>query len=242
MPGRIIAIGDVHACFLELEKLLEKLSLCADDQVVMLGDIVNRGPGSHRVVTVCKRIGALCIMGNHERRLLRARRKGNFDDLNPVDRHTFDSLDAEDWEYLEGALPYFEIPGQGVVFVHGGFMPGRDWRYQEASILTGIQVIDAKGRPRKRADAPPQSPHWSDLWVGPPFVVYGHTPWHEVRRNQWTLGLDTGCVYGGALSALILPGFEVVQQRAMQVYFPSPFSWGRAGAAAPAPATPPGVA
>jgi hypothetical protein len=89
---------------------------------------------------------------------------------------------------------------------------------QPARVVTRIQVIDEHGEPCKRSEAPDAKP-WTDLWRGPPFVIYGHTPRSEVKRTKWTLGIDTSCVQGGSLTAVVLPGFEIVQVRARKRYY-----------------------
>ena len=106
-----------------------------------------------------------------------------------------------------------------MVFVHGGFLPNEPWQKQPAEVVTRIQVIDRDGRPRKRADAP-DAPSWADLWGGPPFVVYGHTPRPEAYKLKWSIGIDTGCVMGGYLTAYVLPDRRLVQVKARQRYFP----------------------
>jgi serine/threonine protein phosphatase 1 len=225
MTQRIIAIGDVHGCIDELSRLVSAIAPTNDDRIVMLGDLVNRGPDGRGVVRLCREIGATALLGNHERRLLKAREGRRMRKLGDNDLATFKSLKNDDWEYLEKMLPSYHIPSLNTVFVHGGFLPFVPWNEQGKSIVTMIQVIDEKGKPRKRSDAPLGCPHWSDLWIGPQFVVYGHTPWREVRRTKWTLGLDTGCVYGGALSALVLPANEIVQVNAAKAYYSAPVSW-----------------
>jgi hypothetical protein len=86
-------------------------------------------------------------------------------------------------------------------------------------VVTRIQAIDTDGKPRKRADAP-KAPLWADLWNGPPFVVYGHTPRPEVYKLKWSVGIDTACVMGGHLTAYILPEKRFVQVKARRRYFP----------------------
>jgi hypothetical protein len=102
--------------------------------------------------------------------------------------------------------------------VHGGFLPRQSWRRQPARIVTRVQVIDKDGLARKRSEAP-NAPHWSELWSGPPFVVYGHTPRPNVSRLKWSLGIDTGCVLGGYLTACILPEKRIVQVKARERYY-----------------------
>jgi hypothetical protein len=101
--------------------------------------------------------------------------------------------------------------------VHGGFLPNRSWKDQPAEIVTRIQVVDKQGHPRKRTDCP-TCPSWADLWKGPPQVVYGHTPRCDIHRTPWAIGIDTGCVMGGHLTACILPEVKFVQVRAHKVY------------------------
>lgn len=215
--GRVIAIGDVHGCHRELKDLLEKLALQADDRVVFLGDLVNRGPDSHAVVEIARSMRARSLLGNHELRLLNYRRSGDEELLRDDDRRTIKELTREDWDYLEAMPLHHELPEWDTVLVHGGFLPGQAWQTQPASVVTRIQVIDRDGRPRLRKDAP-TSPFWADLWPGPPFVIYGHTPRPEVYVRPSSLGIDTACVLGGHLTAVILPERTLVQVKARENY------------------------
>jgi predicted phosphodiesterase len=218
MTGRLIAIGDIHGCHAEFSELLDKLGLVGGDRVVLLGDLVNRGPDSSKVIDLARAAGAISIMGNHELRLLKFRRTGDRKYMKEHDLETYDQLRPEDWAYLEAmSLTYYEEE-LNTVFVHGGFLPGEPWQKQPAEVVTRIQVVDKDGRPRKRADVP-DAPSWADLWGGPPFVVYGHTPRPEIYKLKWSIGIDTGCVMGGHLTAYILPERRILQVKARQRYF-----------------------
>jgi len=219
MTGRLIAVGDIHGCHAEFAELLSQLELKAGDRVVLLGDLVNRGPDSTKVIDLARSTGAVSLLGNHELRLLKFRKTGDRKYMKEHDLETFDSLRPDDWAYLESMKLTFEEPELNTVFVHGGFMPGEPWQKQPSEVVTRIQVIDKEGRPRKRADAP-DAPSWADLWGGPPFVVYGHTPRPDVYRLKWSLGIDTGCVMGGLLTAYILPERRILQVKARQRYYP----------------------
>ena len=129
-----------------------------------------------------------------------------------------EQLRGKDWDYLESMKLTYEDEDLGVVFVHGGFLPDRPWQKQPARIVTRIQVVGPDGEPHKRSEMP-DSPHWSTLWEGPPFVVYGHTPREDVVRTKWTLGIDTSCVLGGFLTAYVLPEKKIVQVKARETYF-----------------------
>jgi serine/threonine protein phosphatase 1 len=219
MTGRLIAVGDIHGCHAEFQELLGLLDLKGGDRLVLLGDLVNRGPDSCKVIDMARAAGAISLLGNHELRLLKFRKTGDSKYMKEHDLETFDVLRAEDWEYLEAMPLTFEEPELNTVFVHGGFLPGEPWQKQPAEVVTRIQVVDKEGRPRKRADQP-DAPSWADLWGGPPFVVYGHTPRPEVYRLKWSIGIDTGCVMGGSLTAYVLPERRIVQVKARQRYFP----------------------
>jgi serine/threonine protein phosphatase 1 len=218
MSGRLIAIGDIHGCHKEFEDLLEELELTNDDRLVLLGDLVNRGPDSAKVVQLAREHATASLLGNHELRLLNYRKTDDPSHLKKYDRETYDQLNGKCWDYLESMPLTYADEELGVVLVHGGFLPDRPWQKQPARVVTRIQVVDRDGEPRKRSEAP-DAPHWAELWNGPPFVVYGHTPREEVARTKWTLGIDTGCVLGGALTAYILPEKKIVQVKARERYF-----------------------
>lgn len=219
MKGRLIAIGDIHGCHAEFAELLARLAPGSDDRLILLGDLVNRGPDSRKVIALAREHRALSLLGNHEWRLLKFRRLGDGKLLKDGDRDTIAALQPEDWAYLEQMPLTFEEPSLDAVFVHGGFLPDQPWQQQPADVVTRIQVIDRKGRPAKRTDEP-GAPMWADRWTGPPYVVYGHTPRTEVYETQWSVCIDTGCVYGGYLTAFEFPSRQFVQVKARRRYWP----------------------
>lgn len=219
MNGRLIAIGDIHGCHLEFAELLARLALTKDDRLILLGDLVNRGPDSCKVLDLARENRAIALLGNHELRLLKYRRTGDKKYIKETDLATFEKLRPADWAFLEAMPLRFEEPELNTVFVHGGFLPNEPWQKQPAEVITRIQVIDSAGRPAKRADHP-DAPPWADLWSGPPFVIYGHTPRPEVYKLKWSLGIDTGCVQGGHLTAFELPEKRFLQVKARQRYWP----------------------
>lgn len=217
MSARHIAIGDIHGCAAELEKLLEKLSPAASDRLVFLGDLLNKGPDSTRVLDIVRATGGLCIMGNHELRLREYRRTRNITHIKKEDIPTLARMRPQDWDLLDAMVPTHYVAELDTIFVHGGFLPRIAWREQPLEVITRIQVVDRQGRPRKRSECDNGIP-WADLWTGPSFVVYGHTPRPEVYETLHSMGIDTGCVLGGKLTALILPEKRLVQVRARQAY------------------------
>ncbi len=218
MRGRLIAIGDIHGCHREFEDLLEKLQLDRHDRVILLGDLVNRGPDSSKVIALARQHAHLSLLGNHELRLLNYRKTGDPTHLKKNDYDTLNQLTRRDWAYLNAMPLTYHDREHNIVLVHGGFLPHEPWRDQPARVVTRIQNIDKDGNPRKRSEAP-HCPHWSSLWKGPPFVVYGHTSRPKIHRLKWSLGIDTACAMGGRLTACILPDKKIVQVKARETYF-----------------------
>ncbi len=219
MTGRLIAIGDIHGCHAEFADLLDKLQLEREDRLILLGDLVNRGPDSCKVIDLARAAGAKALLGNHELRLLKYWRSGDKKYLKEHDLDTAERLRPQDWAYLEAMELTFEEPELNTVFVHGGFLPDTPWQRQPADVVTRIQVVTAEGKPAKRADDP-EAPAWADLWMGPPFVIYGHTPRREIYKLKWSVGIDTGCVMGGLLTACVLPEKRFIQVKARSAYYP----------------------
>ncbi len=218
MNGRIIAIGDIHGCHEEFALLLNRLAPTSDDTLILLGDLINRGPDSLRVIDMAREARALCLLGNHELRLLEHRRSNFQTKLKENDAATLARLRPQDWEFLEALPATHHVPAINTVFVHGGFLPGIPWAKQDADTVTRIQVVDREGHARKRTECP-DGVLWADLWSGPPFVVYGHTPRPDIYKLKWSAGIDTACVMGGLLTAYVLPDRRFVQVRAKQKYY-----------------------
>lgn len=216
MP-RTIAIGDVHGCADEFEELLNALELEPEDRVIQVGDLINRGPKSHKTVKLAREYNVKCILGNHELRIMNARKTENTSLLKEYDYETIDQLTKNDWKFLKKMSKYIYNAKLDTVFVHGGFLPNEPWQEQSLDIITNIQVVDEKGRAAKRSDAPDE-PSWAISWGGAPFVVYGHTPRPNVLNLPGSIGIDTGCVYGGHLTAYIIEEKSLVQVRAKEAY------------------------
>lgn len=223
MP-RTIAIGDVHGCADEFEELLGKLEITKHDRLIQVGDLINRGPDSRRSIGLARRHRVEVIVGNHELRLLRYRRNKKQLALKDYDMETIRQLSDDDWNYLARFPAHVHDPRNDTVFVHGGFLPHQAWQKQPLETITRIQVIDRNGRAAKRSDAPDAAP-WADNWADRfeqhtdrPFVVYGHTPRPQVLQRKGSIGIDTGCVYGGHLTAYILETSEIIQVRAHKAY------------------------
>lgn len=210
VSGRLIVIGDVHGCLNELQSLIRQVQPGPLDKVVLVGDLVNRGPDSAGVIDFAIENRIRSVMGNHELRLLRAHRNPKKADLKAYDAETMAQLKKRHWRYIEAMPTTLFFPEWNVIVAHGGFLPGTPWWKQSVDVVSRIQVITAKGKPAKRSEAPDGQP-WGRTWQGPELVIYGHTPRPDPEIDKFAIGIDTGCAYGNSLTACIMPGCKLVQ-------------------------------
>jgi len=240
--GPFDAIGDVHGCYDELCTLLDRLGYAETEhdgrtvrrhpdgrRALFLGDLVDRGPGiveTLRLVMAMVEAGsALCVPGNHEMKLLRKLNGRNVTVTHGL-AETLEQIDAiPDGEreafvaslrpFLDGLVSHYWLDAGRLVAAHAGLraeMHGRGSGAVREFALYGETTgeTDEFGLP-VRYD-------WAKEYRGDPFVVYGHTP---VPRAEWvnkTICIDTGCVYGGALTALRYPELELVSVPAARTY------------------------
>ena len=207
--GRTVIVGDVHGCRRELEQLLDRLAFAAGDRLVFVGDLIARGPDSLGVLDVVRRTGALVVRGNHEQKLLSwkearvARLRGEDArevKLAPIHAKLAPALRPVDWSLFETSVLWLDFPEHGIRVVHAGVQPGVPIDRMKPSTLMRIRTVHDDGHP-SHADG---AVLWGARYTGPPHVVFGHNAAPGLQLHRWATGLDTGCVYGGRLTALVL--------------------------------------
>lgn len=239
---RTLAIGDVHGCLEELRELLAVVRYRAgEDRLVFVGDLVDRGPDPVGVVrevrALSERGDVLTIMGNHEEKLVRWWRrvdeertlgKKNLMTPPPPERLAqWEAFDERDRAWL-AERPIMAEAAPGWTVVHGGFestesgvqKPQKMMRCRWVDPETGKMIALAEG-----SLAAPKGVFWMERWRGPAHVVYGHAV-HSLETPRvdrpvpsvecW--GIDTGCCFGGRLTALCLETREVTQVPAQRAY------------------------
>lgn len=215
-PARTIIVGDIHGCIDELRDLLSAVALRPEDHLVTLGDTISKGPDSRGVLEfLLTRPRTTCLLGNMEWRLLQADREDCLHTLPEALRETLESFGRE-WPRLREAMRRWPLWHSEVehLCVHAGLRPGRRLEDQTAHDLLHIRRV--KGR---QGSCPVTlSKPWWELHTGPPVVVFGHTPMPSPLVSRWALGLDTGCVTGGHLTALVLPERRLIQVPARRAY------------------------
>lgn len=235
--NRIICVGDTHGCLNELHELLAKVEWNpAEDRLILVGDLVDRGPDSVGVVRWARENKIEIVRGNHDDRYVKLHKKMKWHSLNPknvkprwlVDYPErvaiYEGLSEEDHEFLANAPTSIWLHGLNTVVVHAGFLPGKSMADQEDNTMMHVRFLYDRttGLTAAHLDAkngyiqPLNSFFWAERYTEPYDVIYGHHVWdlneikiHKNGKGATCYGIDTGAVFGGMLTALVLtPGKE----------------------------------
>ncbi len=233
--GPFDLIGDVHGCGDELEELLAKLGYRTDGadawshpegrKAVFLGDLVDRGPRVADVLRIAmamtKAGTALCIPGNHDEKLLRWLKGKNVRIAHGL-QQSIDQLEGEAPElraevtaFLDALVSHYVLDGGRLVAAHAGMKENLQGRASGA-----VRDFALYGETTGEMDefGLPVRANWAAEYRGSARVIYGHTPVAEPQWLNRTLNIDTGCVFGGRLTALRYPELELVSVPARQMY------------------------
>ncbi len=214
MGLRTIFIGDVHGCRVELEELAALLKPDRGDRVIMLGDLINRGPDSAGVVDFVYRSGFECLMGNHEFEYLRHYKE------YAVFKSIREALGKELHDWLKARPLYIET--DAFLAVHAGLFPGKHPSETPEEIILNIRTVNPSDGFDSDLNNPSDRP-WHEYYTGKKPVFYGHWARQGLCIAAPTYGLDSGCVYGRALTAYVLETGEIIQVQAKSVYYKKPY-------------------
>ncbi len=200
--ARRIFVGDIQGCLAQLDDLLRVIGFRRGiDTLHPVGDLVNKGPDSAGVVRRAMELGAEPVLGNH--------------DLERLARGGLADRELRDWL---AAQPVVRVLPD-LIMVHGGLHPRwgvEDLAHldeQQIEFATNVRYCDADGN-RPPADWPPPGQPfepWDHWYHGARRVVFGHWARRGLVHNDKVVGLDTGCVYGGPLTAWIAEEDRIVQ-------------------------------
>jgi hypothetical protein len=215
MP-RTIIVGDVHGCRDELADLLNHIGLTEGDRVFMVGDLIVRGPDPCGTLDLVREVGAVSVRGNHEDRLLRwyaGRSDAHGEPLGELPKATARLLRKRDWSYLEELPFWIDLPEHDLRVVHAGVVPGLPIERQDPHTIMYMRCLGRYGEPVERRSG---KRLWGEAYAGPPHVVFGHNARPDPQLHPWATGIDTGAVYGGRLTAMVLHAGEAVPPPALR--------------------------
>ncbi|MBI4524881.1 MAG: metallophosphoesterase [Deltaproteobacteria bacterium] len=220
---KTLVIGDIHGCYTELQELLDRVGLSSQDEVIAIGDIVDRGPDSPNVLEFFRtQANARSLMGNHERKHVRSFRG----ELQPALSQiiTGHQLGADGYSsavsYM-ARLPHFlDLPE--AILVHGFFEPGRSLPDQRPTVIIG--TMSGETYLKRQYQRP-----WYELYDGQKPVIVGHTDYLRTGKpliyRDRVFGIDTSCCHGGALTGLLLPDFRIFSVPSRRDYWKETKAW-----------------
>lgn len=197
--SRTLFVGDVHGCADELAALLR---VAAPSRVVLLGDVFSKGPDPEGVWSLVAASRARGVLGNHDAAMLVPSRR----------RSSGLPSDALAWLDSQPLMRKGRTAdGRGWRAVHAGMHP-----VEGARGTTRAMALNVRRFPN---DRDPSNPFWWHDYRRRRLVLYAHDARRGlVDRRPWTLGLDTGCVYGGALTGYLLEEDRLLQVPARQIH------------------------
>ncbi len=214
-----LVIGDIHGCWDELQELIDQAALGSDDMIISVGDMVDRGPESPRVLRFFRDThNTRAIMGNHERKHLRSwRGETEAASSQLITRLQFGDDYPAALDYMETLPKYLELPQADLV--HGFFGPGVPLDQQRDGVIIGTMSGETYlDRHLARL--------WYELYDGDKPLIVGHRDYLRTKKPLLyptaaprVYGLDTGCVYGGALTGLILSEFRLISVASRRNYW-----------------------
>ncbi|MFI1847828.1 polynucleotide kinase-phosphatase [Streptomyces sp. NPDC020480] len=244
LTGPFDIIGDIHGCRSELETLLGRLGYALDRDTlgrpvdathpegrtaVFVGDLVDRGPDSPGVLRLVMGMvasgAALCVPGNHENKLGRYLKGRNVQHTHGL-AETIEQLEKEDAadpafrdrvrDFIASLISHYVLDGGALVVCHAG-LPEKYHGRTSGRVRSHALYGDTTGE-TDEFGLPVRYP-WAEDYRGRAAVVYGHTPTPRASWLNNTICLDTGCVFGGRMTALRWPERELVDVPAERVWY-----------------------
>jgi protein phosphatase len=239
--GPFDIIGDVHGCYDELSTLLAQIGYKIENgpdgpkatppdgrKAVFVGDLVDRGPRIPDVLRLVMRMvaegTALCVPGNHDMKLMR-KLKGRDVQMTHGLADSVQQLDKESPEFKQAVIKFLDDLVSHYVFDDGKLVVAHAGMKEEMQGRGSGKVRDFAlyGETTGETDdyGLPVRYNWAAEYRGTAMVVYGHTPIAEPEWLNRTINIDTGCVFGGKLTALRYPERELVSVSALHTYYES---------------------
>lgn len=208
----LIIYGDIHGCYDEFVSLRNQINPQKGDIEVCVGDIITKGKDSIKTLEFIIENGIKSVLGNHEDKIIRYLNHQKSNKKNPIildddEQNIVDNLTEKHIQFLAN-LPLF-LRFESITILHGGlqnYMNLNNLSKKDKQKILRLRYLDenydfiAYGKENEK------SIFWADAYDGNQgFIVYGHQWFKEAKKSNFAIGIDTGCVYGNKLSAIVFP-------------------------------------
>ena len=218
-----VIYGDIHGCLEELEEIRQLIPKNSFE--ISVGDILDKGPYPVETLRYVKKNKIFAVMGNHEYKHIR-KYWGRNVKLDEDQQKVYPKLKKEDFEFIE-SMPFF-LKLNHLTILHAGITNWIRLNNPKLNIMTLLMFlrdVDENDKFLPLNHNNPNAKYWANVYNGHEgFVVYGHNPFREIKKNKFSTGIDTGCVYGNKLTALIIKdtlkpqNYEIIQVNAKKEY------------------------
>lgn len=213
---KTLIIGDIHGCYFELMDLVEKSGISTNDQIIALGDLMDRGPDSPAVIDFFRSTNTRSVMGNHEQKHIRSFRG----EIEPavgqiIARKQFTGdCYLSTIDFITKFPDWLELTE--AILVHGLIEPGIALEAQHPNILNG--TISGEAYMSKKYFKP-----WYEIYHGTKPVIAGHHDYSQAGKptiyKDLVYLIDTGCCYGRHLTGILLPEFKIFSTKSSKNYW-----------------------
>jgi hypothetical protein len=235
---RVIIYGDIHGCLDELKLLRKKIVPKSDDIEISVGDFMQKGPLNIETLRYLKEYNIASVKGNNEEKMLKFYQQyqitpeETLEQLRSDEKESVKNFTKEDYAFLND-LPYF-IKIHNLTVIHAGLenntILDENLSKETKHMLTLLRFFDKEMQIVKNfKQFQGKKQFWSEVYNGHEgFIVFGHHPFTEPKIEKYAIGIDTGCVYGGILTAIVFhiendhidtENYQFFRQQAAKNYF-----------------------
>ena len=218
-----VIYGDIHGCLEEWEELRKLIPKGSFE--ICVGDILDKGPFCVEALRYARKNNIFSIMGNHEYKHLR-KWWGRKVILDEDQQKIYPKLSTEDFEFIQ-KMPFF-LKLNHLTIIHAGISNRIYLNNAKLNLLTLLlftRDLDEKEKFLPLNHQNSNAKFWADVYDGHEgYIIYGHSPFLKPKKNKNSLGIDTGCVYGNKLTAVIIKDTlkpwenEIIHVNARQKY------------------------
>ena len=216
--GRLIIYGDIHGCYQEFIDLRKKINPLEVDIETCVGDVITRGKDSIKILRYIQKNNIRSTIGNHENKIIRYLKHEKSGIKNPIkldqdERKIISELSVSDVNFMN-SMPLFIKFGR-ITVLHAGVQNHFNLdslSKEEKSKVLRLRYISKNYNFIPFGEEDGDSVFWSEVYNGRQgLIVYGHQVFEKVKIDKHSLGIDTGCVYGNKLSAVVFSDTDNVE-------------------------------